>query len=52
MAVDPVCKMDVVEKSAEYKCEYNGNKYFFCAQVCKELFEEDPERFLTDEKAQ
>ena len=45
MAVDPVCKMQVDEKKAAGKSEYNGKTYYFCALVCKRKFDESPERF-------
>ena len=35
MAVDPICKMDVDEKTAKFTSEYNGKKYYFCAPGCK-----------------
>lgn len=46
MAVDPVCKMDVDEKTAEYRSEYKGETYYFCAPGCKIVFDENPERYL------
>ncbi|MBI5193375.1 MAG: YHS domain-containing protein [Nitrospirae bacterium] len=46
MAIDPVCKMKVIEEKAAAKTEYKGNTYFFCAKVCKEKFEREPERYL------
>jgi YHS domain-containing protein len=46
MAQDPVCSMDVDEKTAKYVSEYKGKKYFFCAPGCKAMFERDPEQFI------
>jgi YHS domain-containing protein len=37
MAIDPVCKMEVDEKSAAATSEYKGTTYYFC------------EKFLGDE---
>ena len=45
MAVDPVCKMDIDEKSAKWVSVYNGKKYYFCAPGCKKKFEETPGKF-------
>jgi Cu+-exporting ATPase len=45
MAKDPVCRMTVDEAKA-LKAEYRGETYFFCAQVCKDRFLADPERYL------
>lgn len=47
MAVDPVCKMVVNEKTAKLKSEYKGKTYYFCAPGCKKAFEEAPEKYLS-----
>ncbi len=46
MAIDPVCKMTVDEKTAKLKSEYNGKTYYFCAPGCKKTFDEAPEKYL------
>ena len=46
LAVDPVCKMLVDEKTAKHKTVYNGKTYYFCAPGCKIAFEENPEKYL------
>ncbi|MBS7633346.1 YHS domain-containing protein [Candidatus Bathyarchaeota archaeon] len=46
MAKDPVCKMDVDEKTAKYKLVYKGKTYYFCAAGCKKAFEANPEKYL------
>ena len=34
MAIDPVCKMEVDEDTAEFKSDYNGTTYFFlCSRM-------------------
>jgi YHS domain-containing protein len=50
MAIDPVCKMKVDEKKAAATAEYKGEKYYFCAVGCKKAFEQDPEKYLTEQK--
>lgn len=45
MAVDPVCKMEVNEKEAQWKTEYQGKTYYFCAPGCKKAFEENPQKY-------
>ena len=47
MAIDPICKMDVEEKTAKYKSEYRGIIYYFCAPGCKKAFDENPEKYIT-----
>lgn len=47
MAVDPVCGMEVDEKTAEWTSEYKGITYYFCAPGCMASFEKDPEKYLS-----
>ena len=49
MAIDPVCKMTVDEKTAQFKSEYKGKTYFFCAPGCKKKFDEHPEEYVEKE---
>ncbi len=46
MQIDPVCGMQVDERNAQYKAEYNGKTYYFCASGCKKVFESEPEKYL------
>jgi YHS domain-containing protein len=46
MAKDPVCGMDVDEKTAQHKSEYQGQTYYFCAAGCKRAFDKEPEKYL------
>ncbi len=46
MAKDPVCNMDVDEKKAEFKSEYKGKTYYFCAKACKDRFDKSPEKYI------
>ena len=50
MAIDPVCKMEVDESSAAATSDYKGKKYYFCAPGCKKAFDQDPEKYLSEEK--
>lgn len=50
MAIDPVCKMTVDEKTAKFKSEYKGKTYYFCAPGCKKAFEENPEDYMGQKK--
>jgi len=45
MAKDPVCGMNVDEKTATLKSEYMGKTYYFCNQLCKTVFDNNPQRF-------
>jgi len=46
MAKDPVCGMTVDEETAKWTSEYEGKTYYFCAERCKQAFDEKPERFV------
>lgn len=48
MARDPICGMDVDEKTARLKAEYKGKTYYFCAPACKAEFEKNPERYVKE----
>lgn len=45
MAIDPICKMEVDEKTAKFKSEYKGVTYYFCAPGCKKAFDADPGKY-------
>ncbi len=45
MAKDPVCGMNVDERSATQKATYQGQTYHFCSPGCKAAFEKEPERY-------
>ena len=38
MAKDPVCGVEVDEKTAKYKTEHMGKTYYFCCAMCKERY--------------
>jgi xanthine dehydrogenase accessory factor len=46
-AIDPVCGMTVQTAEAEHRAEYNGQTFYFCCSGCREAFEQEPERYLT-----
>ena len=48
MVKDPVCGMNVDEKTATLKSEYIGKTYYFCNQSCKVVFDKNPQRFTDD----
>jgi YHS domain-containing protein len=35
MIKDPVCGMNVDEKTTKFKSEHKGKTYYFCSQACK-----------------
>ncbi len=52
MAKDPVCGMDVDEKTAAGKSEYKGKTYYFCSPGCKKEFDKNPEKYAGQETSQ
>ena len=51
-AVDPVCGMRVKKASAQYTANYQGESqpwqtFYFCSDECKQLFERDPEKYVS-----
>ncbi|MCP8304252.1 MAG: YHS domain-containing protein [archaeon] len=46
MAKDPICGMDVNEKTAEHKSEYKGQTYYFCSSLCKQTFDKEPAKYV------
>ena len=48
MAIDPVCKMQVDEKKAAGKSDYQGKTYYFCSPGCKVKFDRDPMQYIKE----
>ena len=45
MAIDPVCRMKVDEKTAKLKSEYGDKTYYFCNPSCKATFDKNPAKY-------
>jgi Cu+-exporting ATPase len=43
---DPVCNMQVDEKNAAGRSEYQGQTYYFCSENCKERFDQNPQQYV------
>jgi YHS domain-containing protein len=49
-AIDPICKMEVdTSNPPGGKSEHQGTAYYFCAPGCKRSFDEDPQKYLTQQ---
>jgi len=46
LAKDPVCGMQVDEKKAAAKSQYQGQTYYFCAPGCKAAFDKEPAKYV------
>ncbi|MDH5483162.1 MAG: YHS domain-containing protein [Candidatus Bathyarchaeota archaeon] len=42
MVKDPVCEMEVDEKTAKHKAEHMGKTYYFCELGCKKNSKRTP----------
>jgi YHS domain-containing protein len=45
---DPVCGMEVPTGQAVGESEYKGHAYYFCSEDCREQFESDPGKFVSE----
>ncbi len=48
-AIDPICKMKVEIDSAEFYSDYQGRRYYFCSQNCRDTFDNNPETYEDSE---
>ena len=46
MVIVVVCQMEIDEKTAKWKSEYKDETYYFCAPMCKQKFDRNPEKYL------
>ena len=46
MVTDPVCGMQVDPNRATAKFVYQGQAYYFCSTLCKQMFDREPEKYL------
>ena len=46
MATDPVCGMQVDERTAAGSRMFEGNNYYFCSAGCKKKFEATPSAYV------
>jgi Cu+-exporting ATPase len=49
--VDPVCGMEVVPGPKGIITTIDGATYYFCAEGCRQSFEENPQQFLNPNPA-
>lgn len=52
MTKDPVCGMQIDANKAPATSTYQGKKYAFCGQECKDKFDREPERYVGQAKQQ
>ncbi|MBA7645319.1 hypothetical protein ES703_53074 [subsurface metagenome] len=47
---DPVCGMKISKKTAVATSEYMDKTFCFCAQACKNKFDDDPLKYMKTEE--
>jgi Cu+-exporting ATPase len=52
MVKDLVCGMEIKKEEAATSSVHKGREYYFCAQSCKEKFDQDPEKYIKKEENQ
>jgi len=50
MAIDPVCGMEVDERTTRDKATHEGTTYYFCSTDCKDEFQWSPEDYIGGEE--
>jgi len=50
MAIDPVCGMEVDDRSAKERVTHEGTTYYFCSRDCMEEFQAAPEDYIGGEE--
>lgn len=51
MVKDPVCGMQLDEKSAAGKVEHEGQTYYFCSSHCLRMFNLEPKKYVAKQEA-
>ena len=50
MAIDPVCGMEVDERTTKDTLTHEGATYYFCSNDCREEFVAEPEEYIGGEE--
>jgi len=45
-SIDPVCGMKVDANQPPFQWLYQGQEYHFCSEVCKQLFQREPQKYI------
>ncbi len=50
MLQDPVCGMEIKDTSKAISLTHEGETYFFCTDLCKIQFEQNPKKYIKEDK--
>lgn len=45
---DPVCGMEIEPSEADAQSTYAGREFYSCSRECREIFDQDPHRYLPE----
>jgi YHS domain-containing protein len=48
MVKDPVCGMTIDPLQTPHQSDHNGKTYYFCSAGCKETFDKDPGKYVSE----
>jgi Cu+-exporting ATPase len=48
MTIDPVCGMQVDEKTAQWKATHGDRTFYFCSSTCRDKFKANPEKYVAE----
>lgn len=48
---DPVCGMRVSLDTAPADAEFGGRTFYFCAEICRDRFLQDPEKYVAQQES-
>lgn len=46
---DPLCGRPLTPAATTLKSEYQGKTYYFCCDLCKQLFDHEPQKYAIEE---
>ncbi len=43
---DPVCNMQLDDKTVQAKSTFQGQTQYFCSEECKQKFDQNPQQYI------
>jgi len=50
--IDPLCGRPIVPAATTPQSEYQGKIYYFCCELCKQLFDREPQKHVAEKEKQ
>ena len=48
--IDPVCGMQVKRTDSHLMLNHEGQRFYFCADVCRDVFSKAPKKYIAGQK--